>query len=225
MIRAVVIAAARFYREGLAQALVRSPDIAVVGTGADAAGAAGAIAANLPDVVLVDLAGSAGLDVVRAVSQLGHGPRIVALGIEETSEHVVACAEAGATAYVPRDASLEELVLAVASAARGEQRCTPRVAAALLRHIGARTVRPADDAGRRAALRLTVREREIVQLIERGLSNKEIASALGIEVATAKNHVHNILEKLGARRRAEAGPRMRGLVPADHARREAPVRI
>jgi DNA-binding NarL/FixJ family response regulator len=101
-------------------------------------------------------------------------------------------AEVGAVGFVPRDASLEDLVETIESAVRGELRCTATLAAKLVQALSSRE-RPA--AGHAPRSPLTARESEIVQLIDEGLSNKEIAVRLGIEVATVKNHVHNLLEK------------------------------
>ncbi len=105
-----------------------------------------------------------------------------------------------------REASLEELVEVVESVARGESLLAPRIGALLLRRV-------AEAAGHKraptAAGRLTPRELQVVGLIDEGLSNKQIAARLSIELATVKNHVHSILEKLEVERRAEAAARVR----------------
>jgi len=88
--------------------------------------------------------------------------------------------------------------------------CSPRVAGALLRRIAALAT---DGRSDRVPAHLTNREREIMGLIDEGLSNKEIAKRLRIEVATVKNHVHNILEKLQVHRRGEAAARVRAALP------------
>src|SRR2546421_13075479 len=134
------------------------------------------------------------------------------LSVREGEDHgdVLASAEAGAIAYVPREASLEDLVAVIECAVRGEAVCSPRVAGALLRRIA---VLATDGRSDRVPARLTKREREIMGLIDEGLSNKEIAKRLRIEVATVKNHVHNILEKLQVHRRGEAAARVRAALP------------
>ena len=108
--------------------------------------------------------------------------------------------------YVSREDSLDDLVAVVESVGRGELLCSPRVAASLLRRVASRAGTRWDSA---PTHHLTAREAQIGQLIQEGLSNKEIASRLGIEVTTAKNHVHNLLEKLQVHRRAEAVARLR----------------
>src|SRR5262249_35072326 len=127
--------------------------------------------------------------------------RIVALAAPEAESEVLACAEAGVSSFVPRDASLDELVNAVECVARGGAVCSPRTTAILLHRIATMT-RGLDST--RGLERLTAREQEIMCLLASGRSNKEIARELGIETTTTKNHVHNILEKLKVRRRGEA---------------------
>lgn len=209
MSRVVIISSIRLYRDGLAEVLSQQDGITVAGTiGYPPAGLDG-LAELGPDVVLVDLGTPEGLAILRQVVQWNPRVRVVALGLPETESNVIACAEAGAAGYVPREATLEDLVVAIRAAERGEIRCSPEVAAGLFRRL-ARWAR-SDPAGAShlPATRLTRRECEVVGLIEQGLSNKEIAARLGIELATVKNHVHNLLEKLRVHRRGEAAARLR----------------
>jgi DNA-binding NarL/FixJ family response regulator len=124
----------------------------------------------------------------------------VALGISNVESEVLAYVEAGIAGYVPRDGSLEDLAAVVDSVARDESVVTPRVAASLMRRVKALA---SDRAPSARNATLTAREGEIAYLIEQGKSNKEIAVLLNIEVATVKNHVHNILEKLHINRRGQ----------------------
>jgi DNA-binding NarL/FixJ family response regulator len=127
--------------------------------------------------------------------------RVVLLTVPEVEQAVLPCIEAGIAGYVPRNGGLENLVTVIRSAARGEGVCSPRMVGRLwarLAHL-ART-----QAAAAPVESLTGREREILAYIERGLSNKEIAAQLSIEIATVKNHVHKVLEKLHVRRRGEA---------------------
>jgi DNA-binding NarL/FixJ family response regulator len=154
-----------------------------------------------PDFVLVDVSDRDGLLGIRRLLRALPGLCVVALTVPETEDSVVACAEAGAVAYVTRHACTEEVVATIVRAARGEAMCSPTMTAALLRRIS--TLANGSNGGRRAAA-LTARELEIAELIERGLSNKEIGARLQIELPTVKNHVHRILGKLGVDGRAEA---------------------
>jgi DNA-binding NarL/FixJ family response regulator len=197
----VIVGDVRLYRDGLAYVLGRTSGFNVVGSAGDAALGLTVALELSPDIVLLDLSMSHSRELAREISQAAPHISIVALGLTEEEDEVLSCAEAGMVGYVTREGSIEDLVAALESVARGELLCSPRMAGALLRHLG----RMAADRSRGApAAELTGREREILTLIDRGLSNKEIASHLGIELPTVKNHVHNLLEKLGVHRRAEA---------------------
>jgi len=129
----------------------------------------------------------------------------------------VACAEARIDGYVPHVRALVDVVATMASTARGELRCTPRVAAALLKRVRSLKV---DVGPSQPSLHLTSREHEIAELLDGGMSNKEIAHRLGIEAATVKNHVHNIIEKLHVRRRGEAAAAIRNSRQREYAKRK-----
>jgi DNA-binding NarL/FixJ family response regulator len=197
--RIVVVSPMRIYREGLAHALTQHGSINVVGAAARINELTPLLAATTVDVVLFDLGVEDGL---AALKRLGGylELKVVALGLSEEEAHIVACARAGIAGYVTQDDTLQELVQRIRDATVGEFSCSPRVAARLLRSLAVSTI---VDSRQTVPARLTPRESEIVQLIERGLSNKEIARHLTIQVATVKNHVHNILEKLGVRHRAD----------------------
>ncbi len=156
------------------------------------------------DVIVVDTAGPDGVDTVWRIAANTDAP-IVALGAPDDDEHVIALVELGVMGFVERNANLDDLVAVVASASRGEAGFPPRIATMLLRRVSALgSGRTAVDVGA-----LTAREGQVAKLIAEGLSNKEIATRLCIEVATVKNHVHNILEKLGVSRRFDAVERLR----------------
>lgn len=210
MIKLLIVADIRLYREGLAGVLDRQDQFRVAGTAADAEGAFTELRGGQPDVVLVDMAMPDGLETARAIIDLAPAVKVVALSVAETERDVLACAEAGMAGYVPRQGSLADLIAALECAARGEALCSPRVAAGLLRRVAALA---ATQPKGLAQAHLTAREREILQLLDGGLANKEIAQRLGIEVATVKNHVHNILEKLQVHRRGEAAARARVIQP------------
>jgi two-component system, NarL family, nitrate/nitrite response regulator NarL len=203
-----VIAAVRLYREGLADALARAPRVGVVGMARSVPEAAAQLAAHKPDVILLSAPVDSAPPAVRRLRAIAPGARVIALAVREVDQEVVAWAEAGVDAFVTHDVSLRTLVDIVETAARGELLCTPRTAGALLRRVRARAQERSLDG---PATSLTQREREIAELIVGGLSNKEIAMRLQIEVPTVKNHVHHILEKLGVTRRAQAAAHLRML--------------
>jgi two-component system nitrate/nitrite response regulator NarL len=207
-IEVFLLVAVRLYRDGIAAALRRDARFRIVGSAAALESAQVDGLAASPDVVLVDLDLAEGVNVVRVLHGEWPTTRIVALAVREADEDIISWAEAGVSGLVSRDATLAELLDAVAGAMTDEVPCRPAVAAALLRRVASlrRDGAPADGRA------LTPRELEIVSLISDGLSNKEIAHSLQIELATVKNHVHNILEKLGVARRTEAvsAARLRG---------------
>jgi two-component system nitrate/nitrite response regulator NarL len=202
-IRAVIVADVRFYRDGLAMALSHESTINVVGAAATLEEALSLIALHDPDLALVDIA-AANDPLVDAVVRSNPAIRLVVLATE-ADEEVVSCAEAGFSGYLSRDASLEELVRTITKVADGEMPCSSRVAAKLAHRVATLSARQGPTSVRQASNKpLTRREAEIMTLVDQGLSNKQIAASLCIEVATVKNHIHNILGKLQVQRRGEA---------------------
>jgi two-component system, NarL family, nitrate/nitrite response regulator NarL len=200
MIRILIIAGVRLYREGLAQLISRHAEFEVVAH-ADVPAGPDPFGQLAPDVVLLDMATPASQAIARRLIVMTPSVRIIAIGVLDSDAEVLACAEAGAVGYVTRDGSFEELVAAVQHAARGELHVTPRLAASLARRLAALAAAHQPE---QEPTRLSRREREIAALLTEDLSNKEIAVRLGIEVATVKNHVHNLLEKLNVHRRSDA---------------------
>lgn len=207
-IRVLVVAAVRLYREGMTYNLERRAGIALAGCAESRAEALHVAITNDPQVVVLDMATSESLVLVRELKQSLPEIKVIAFAVAENESDVIACAEAGVNGYVPPRGSMDDLATAINSVMRGELLCSPAVAGTLLRRV--RTLaeqesKPQLQGG------LTSREHEIVSLIDTGLSNKEIAVRLHIEVATVKNHVHNLLDKLHVTTRAEAaaqvGPR------------------
>jgi two-component system, NarL family, nitrate/nitrite response regulator NarL len=208
-IRTVILGDVRLYREGLALSLAQQTDeLEVVATSGEWAEALSLTRSHEADVVLVDLGMRDGLNAVRELASRAPEVRMVALALSSEGEpDVVTCAEAGIEGYLGLDASVADVVRAVEHAMRGEVLCSPRVAGTLVRRVADAARRPG---GVETTASLTSREREIAELLDAGLSNKEIARRLSIRLATVKNHVHNILEKLQVRRRGEVAGVFRG---------------
>jgi DNA-binding NarL/FixJ family response regulator len=205
----LIVSDIRLYREGLAELLSRRDSLDVIGTATHPDEALQQACELDPAVVVIDQALPGSLMLTRALAQVRPDTRVVALGVPDSEESLLLFAEAGVSGYVPREGSVEDLVEAVECATRGELQCSPQLAGTLIRRLAWR----AAVGGNVTANPLTARESEIVHLIDEGLSNKEIAVRLGIEVATVKNHVHNLLEKLRVHRRAEAAAQLRGRDP------------
>lgn len=212
--RLLVATEVRLYREGLAASLAARAEAEVVGVAGCGAEAVEALRREHPDLVLLDPALPGAPEVLREARLGAPAAAVVALAIAASAEEVLACAEAGMAGYVDRSASLDDLVRTLAAVARGEVPCSPEIAGSLFRRVGALARQAAPPAEVDA---LTPREREVLALIDGGCSNKEIARRLCIELSTVKNHVHNLLGKLGAGRRGAAAALLRA-EPAEPAR-------
>jgi DNA-binding NarL/FixJ family response regulator len=210
MVRIVVVGDIRMYRDGVAAHLSRDARFSVVATAATRDEAGRCVEEHQPDVVVLDMALGGSLPTVWDVAHRAPSARIVALTVPDVEGAVLACVEAGIAGYVSRDGSLADLTAAIESAMRGECVLPPRIAASLVRRV---SLLAADRVTEAAAAALTAREQEIVTLIAEGLSNKQIGARLHIELATVKNHVHNILDKLHVRTRADAVTRVHRLAP------------
>lgn len=199
----LLVSDVRINREALASQIARDGRVGVAAHAACAE--AIQTADTAADVVVVDTSLHNGCEVARGVVNWAKAP-IVALAVPEDDAQVIDLAEMGVIGFLERDANLDELVAGIANAARNQATVPPRVATALLHHVSSRANSQQGDPSI-----LTVRELQVVDLIAESLSNKEIAGQLGIEVATVKNHVHNILEKLEVSRRSEVVARLRSV--------------
>ena len=196
MVGVIVMGPVRIYRDTVAAALDRHEGVQVLAVVESSDEVVAWLRGRGADVVLADATTAAGICAVAALSVAEPSMKVVALTGADDGWGVIACAEAGVTGFVTCEGTVEDVAAAASAVARGESACSPTVAATVLRRV-------------REPTKLTPREREILALIDDGMSNKEIAADLCIEVSTVKNHVHNILEKLGARRRSEAVARAR----------------
>jgi DNA-binding NarL/FixJ family response regulator len=220
--RIIIVSDTRLYREGLALSLARVDRVVVVGVADTVASALTCIQEKNPDVALLDFAMHDALALPHAIAAARMQVKVVAFSVADTEDEVCECAEAGIAGYVARNGSKEDLIAAVENAVRGEVLCSPRVAASLFRRLAARVQTPRQRPPEAA---LTSREQDIVALIDRGLSNKEIARQLKISLPTVKNHVHNILEKLQVQGRGAAAALLREAAIARASIRRSPTRL
>jgi two-component system, NarL family, response regulator LiaR len=198
-IRVVIADDHRVVRDGLCYLLSQERDVSVVGEAGDGRQTVDVVAATLPDVLLLDLymPGLDGHAVMSLLSDTPGRPAVVVLTSATDDEHLVRAMRAGATAYVLKTAPAEHVIAAIRGAAGGTSSLSPEL---LTRLTQALRRPPAPDPFQP----LSPREREVLQLIARGFSNREIARDLSIGEQTVKTHVRGILTKLGLQDRVQA---------------------
>jgi DNA-binding NarL/FixJ family response regulator len=200
------------FREALATLLGARPEVAVVGEAGDGAEALARSAELRPDVVLMDLHMPV-LDGIAAIRRLRveqPAVRVLALTTFDDDEDVFAALRAGAVGYLLKDVASDRLVEALLAAARGESVLQPSVAAKVIARFATLPDVPAPRP-QPLVVPLSDRELAVVRLLAEGSSNREIAAALFLAEGTVKNHVTNVLAKLGARDRTQAALRARAL--------------
>jgi DNA-binding NarL/FixJ family response regulator len=211
-VRVLLVDDQALFREALATLLGVREEIEVIGEAGDGAAALEQAAVLRPDVVLMDLHMPV-LDGIAATRRLRvEQPevRVLALTTFDDDEDVFAALRAGAVGYLLKDVASDRLVEGLLAAARGESVLQPSVAAKVV----ARFALMPDDAAPRPqplVVPLSDRELEVLRLLGDGCSNREIATALFLAEGTVKNHVTNVLAKLGARDRTQAALRARAL--------------
>jgi DNA-binding NarL/FixJ family response regulator len=202
-IRVLVVDDQELFRRGLTMLLGVEPDIEVVGEAADGAAAATLAAGSAPDVVLMDvrMPRQSGIEACAAVKEAAPQARIIMLTVSDDEADLYDAVKSGASGYLLKDSSIEEVAQAIRVVADGQSLISPSMAIKLLDEFKqmARTDRQAVPTPR-----LTERELEVLRLVAQGLNNREIAKQLFISENTVKNHVRNILEKLQLHSRMEA---------------------
>jgi two-component system, NarL family, response regulator LiaR len=215
VIRVLIVDDHKVVRQGLRFLLAQEQGIEVVGECADGTSAIQAVRTLEPTVVLLDLLmpGPSGIDVLGQIKQDRPATEVLMLTSSADDEHLLAAVRAGAIAYLPKTAGVDQVVECVRAAARGESVLEPRIAARLVREVRESAVRrcPLDH--------LSPREVDVLKTLARGRSNREIARILSISEETVKAHVSSILAKLQLTDRTQAaifGLQQR-LVPLDEA--------
>ena len=200
----LVLAEARFHGDALSDALGRR-GMAAVSQWDLFVDLTGASETATPPLVVLDVAAEERATTLRSILDALPDARVVVLAVRDTESELVPVVQAGATACVPPHARLDDVVAALGAVADDRRWYSPKATQILLRRAaGHDLIAPADRP-------LTPREREILTLIEQGLSNKQIAKRLSIRLPTVKNHVHNILRKLSVESRNEAAAKLRSV--------------
>jgi DNA-binding NarL/FixJ family response regulator len=203
MIKVMLVDDQNLVRKGVRSLLELSEEIEVIAEAADGAEAIRMVPEAKPDVVLLDMRmpGLSGLDVLRELGGRGELPPTIILTTFDDDELVLAGIQSGARGYLLKDVSLADLVNAIRTVAEGGSIVKPAVTQRLLKGL---TKLHNEFSSLDQPDPLTERETEILRLMAGGYSNKEIANSLGVAEGTVKNHVSNILSKMGVRDRTRA---------------------
>lgn len=221
MITAVIVDDQALIRQAVTDILSTHPDIHVVGEARDGAEAVDLVGAVHPDVVLMDIR-MPGVDGIRATAKICHDPaladtRVLVLTTFEEDEYVVSALRAGASGFIGKGAEPDEIIRAVIAVHAGDALLSPAATRSLITRFVMPDagvlpgdgswpdgrLRQSESPGLAAGEYLTEREREVLMLVARGLSNLDIAEALVISPHTAKTHVNRIMTKLQAHDRAQ----------------------
>jgi DNA-binding NarL/FixJ family response regulator len=202
----IVLTPVRLLGDGLAACFSSRPDMSAIAVVNDLGSLRDKLSTIDTHVVLIDVTQGIDLYDVRDIASEWPNVPLVALGLNEQRQEVVRCGRAGFAGYVARDASIDALCNALSEIVAGRLPCPPEISGGLLRALFRKEPRT-DETD--VDFALTRRESEVLELVGRGFSNKEIASELCLSVATVKHHVHHVLEKLQLKRRAQAMRRVR----------------
>lgn len=207
-LRILIIDDCTLHRENLA-ATLRLKGAADLGAASDLPSLVLALEVTRPNIMLLNVATRDSALLLRAATDMNPDAGLIVLGLSDEDEsQIVACAEAGAAGYHMKTENLDDLLIVIGRVATGETSCSSSLASMLLRRLAvlASQRRPAAR-----ELALTGREAQILQMLELGMSNHDIAARLSIAVHTVKNHVHSLLKKLGVSTRSEAAALSRAI--------------
>ncbi len=204
MLRVLVVDDHDLFRTGLSSLLSAEPGIEVVAQASGGQMGVRLAAELAPDVVLMDvrMPDLSGPEATRQITQSNPTMRVLALTVASDDRDVAAALEAGAVGFLTKDTPIDSLVTAIQAAASGAAWLSPRAAEVVLGRI--RNAPAPEQADGARLEQLSARELDVLRLVANGLENAEIASALDISPRTAKNHVSNILAKLGLPSRVQA---------------------
>jgi len=203
MIELVIADDQQLVRSGFGMIIGAEPDMSVIGEATDGAEAVRLVKTLQPDIVLMDvqMPGTDGLEATAEITKIPDGPRVIILTTFERDDYVFTALRNGASGFLLKNAPPDTLIEAIRTVASGDALLAPSVTRRLVEEFARR---PGATVTSEAADRLTEREREVLVLLARGMTNAEIAEELFVGEATVKTHVSNVLTKLGLRDRVQA---------------------
>lgn len=203
MIELVIADDQQLVRSGFGMIIGAEPDMSVIGEATDGAEAIRLVRSLRPDIVLMDvqMPGTDGLEATAEITAMADGPRVIILTTFERDDYVFTALRNGASGFLLKNAPPETLIEAIRTVASGDALLAPSVTRRLVEEFARRPGAPTPS---EVADRLTDREREVLVLLARGMTNAEIAEDLFVGEATVKTHVSNVLTKLGLRDRVQA---------------------
>lgn len=206
MITVLLVDDQALLRTGFRLVLETEDDIEIVGEAADGVTAESMARTLRPDVILMDvrMPNRNGIDATAAITAALPDTKVLILTTFDLDEYAFSGLRAGASGFLLKDTKPEDLVAAIRTVASGEAVVSPRITRRLLDLFGEKLPGAEDPTGMQALIDLTPREKEVLSLIGRGLSNGEIADHLVVSEATVKTHVGNVLAKTGSRDRVQA---------------------
>lgn len=203
----LVVDDCRLYREGLVSILEKEPDVASVHQAWNVDTVVDHLDRTQPNVVLINLASWESAHLISVVRSRAPESEIIAIGVGESDEEIVECAEAGVAGFLLRSEPFHHLTTLMRGVMAGDAACSSRASVALMRRLA--QLADGRESDERRVPVLTRREDQVLRCLDTGLSNHQIAEKLGIELHTVKNHVRHIFVKLGVSRRGEAVAAMR----------------
>lgn len=195
----------RLLREGIASMLKKQSDMYVAATVGNGENILQLIEKHKPDIILLDLGlrSQNSLQVVKLIKQHFHETKIIVMDLIPLQADVFEFVQAGVSGFILKDANVNDLYKTIRSVYQGAQVLPPHLTGSLFSQIVERAIKESNHSSIVDSVRMTKRERQVIELIADGLTNKEIAQKIHLSTYTVKSHVHNILEKLALHTRVQ----------------------
>ena len=202
VVRVFLLVGNRLLRDTLLRLFRKPADVSIVGQGSPSVTASTDVQESTCDVILTDSIPVAPVSADESVAPPIASAEVLLVGMEDDEEQFLSAVRAGSSGYLLKDASAADVLSAVRSVSRGEAVCPPRLCLSLFKWVADEARETSRSSDSRPSL--TIRQQQLVSLVARGLTNKEIASELNLSEFTVKNHLHRIMKQVDAESRHEA---------------------